>query len=45
MCRGSWALPALANGAYVYAFEPDPHYNESLLDSVAINSGLQEHIL
>ena len=28
-CHGSWALPALANGAYVYAFEPDPRYNES----------------
>ncbi|MFZ0513991.1 MAG: FkbM family methyltransferase [Candidatus Nitrosopolaris sp.] len=43
-CHGSWTLPALANGARVYAFEPDPRYNESLLDSVAINPGFQERL-
>lgn len=36
--HGAWTLPALAMGARVYAFDPDPRWCKSLDDSVEINS-------
>ena len=37
--HGSWALPALAMGCKVVAFEIDPRYIKSFLGSVSINLG------
>lgn len=37
--HGSWSLPALALGARVYAFEPDPRWGEGIINSVKINRG------
>ncbi len=41
-CHGSYSLPALALGARVYAFEPDPRWCEGLNNSVDINPGFRE---
>lgn len=41
-CHGAYTMPALALGAYVYAFEPDPRWQKSLLDSVKLNPGFKQ---
>jgi FkbM family methyltransferase len=43
-CHGSWTLPALALGARVFAFEPDPRYMDSLEASVSINPGFRDRV-
>lgn len=40
--HGQWSLPALALGLKVIAFEPDPRYNESMVDSVRLSPNWQK---
>lgn len=43
-CHGSWTFPALALGATVYAFEPDPRFHESISNSCAVNPGFAHRL-
>lgn len=42
--HGSWTLPALALGARVYAFEPDPRWAEGMVSSAKINRGFLKRL-
>lgn len=42
--HGSWSLPALALGARVYAFEPDPRWAEGMINSARINRGFTKRL-
>lgn len=43
--HGAWTLPALALGARVFSFEPDPRWVKSLMDSVDVNPGFRERFV